>query len=230
MGERGVQMSDNRFAVVFAGQLVEGARPEQVKANFAQLFKVDMARIEPMFGGKPVTIKKGVDEATAKKYQQALLQAGAVCQVVDLAAPQAAAPSTPAARPAEVPAAPAPAAAPAAAAEPATGVTALNATLAEPGVTLIEPAQVQAAQIETDHLSMGAVGETLVEAEHVPDLQVDLSQLSMAEAGVQLIPPSSIEAPAIDVSQLSMAEPGVILKEPEEVPPAKIDTSKISLA
>ncbi|MEW6647903.1 MAG: hypothetical protein AB1450_11945 [Pseudomonadota bacterium] len=216
-------MSNTTFAVIFSGQLVEGARVEQVQANFSQLFKVELARITPMFCGKPVTIKKGIDEATAKKYQQALLQAGAICQVVDLAA---AAPAAAQQAPAAPAAGTAPAAAPVAAA-PAGG---LNATLAEPGVIIKEPEEVPPLQVDISHLSMGAVGETIIQPAATAELKVDVSALSMAEPGVQLVPPSEVEALQVDVSALTMAEPGVILKEPEKVEPAQIDTSKISLA
>ncbi|PKM45229.1 MAG: hypothetical protein CVV05_07640 [Gammaproteobacteria bacterium HGW-Gammaproteobacteria-1] len=209
-------MSENTFAVVFTGQLVEGAAAEQVKANFARLFKVEMEKVAPMFTGKPVTIKRGVDAATARKYQQALQQAGAVCSVVDQAAP-APAPATP-----PVSAAPA---APAAAA--AAG---LNATLAEPGALLKEPEPVEEARIDVSHLSMGAVGETLVEPETVPEFEVDLSALTMAEAGVDLTTPGAVEPPQFTFDALSLAEPGALLQEPEEVAAPAIDTSRISLA
>ncbi|GAB4294115.1 MAG: hypothetical protein Kow0096_10100 [Thiohalomonadaceae bacterium] len=214
-------MSNTTFAVIFSGQLVEGARVEQVQANFSQLFKVELSRITPMFCGKPVTIKKGIDEATAKKYQQALLQAGAICQVVDLAAatPAAAqqAPAAPAADTAPVPVA----------AAPAGG---LNATLAEPGAIIKEPEEVPPLQVDISHLSMGEVGETIIEPTAPTELEVDVSALSLAEPGVLLVPPSEVEALQVDVSALSMAEPGVILKEPEQVEPPQIDISKISLA
>ena len=214
-------MSGNTFAVVFSGQLVDGANEEQVKTNFAQLFKVDMGRVAPMFSGAPVTIKKGVDEATARKYQQALQQAGAICQLVDMAAPEPVAQATPSAG-ALNPQSPAPSAAP--------SVTALNATLAEPGALLKEPEMVEPLQIETSHLSMGEAGERLVEPAAIPEPQIDVSMLSMAEPGVQLVEPGTIEAPEIDVSTLSMAEPGAVLQEPEAIEAPKIDTSGISLA
>lgn len=218
-------MSENTFAVVFTGQLVEGAAAEQVKANFARLFKVEMEKVAPMFTGKPVTIKRGVDAATARKYQQALLQAGAVCNVVDQAAP-APAPATPA-----VSAAPPPAASPGAPAAPAaTAAAGLNATLAEPGVLLKEPEPVEEARIDVSHLSMGAVGETLVEPETVPEFEVDLSALTMAEAGVDLTTPGAVEPPQFTFDALSLAEPGALLQEPEEVTAPAIDTSRISLA
>ena len=55
-------MSEKTFEVVFQGQLVEGAALEKVKANVAALFKVDVAKVERLFTGATVSIKKGVDE------------------------------------------------------------------------------------------------------------------------------------------------------------------------
>jgi len=72
-------MSGNTFEVVFDGKLVEGASVDQVKQNVATLFRVEVAKVERLFSGERVVIKKGIDEAAAKKYQLALLKAGAVC-------------------------------------------------------------------------------------------------------------------------------------------------------
>ncbi len=74
-------MSDNEFAVVFKGQLVEGADPAQVRAKLAKLFNADAARVEAMFSGKTVIVKKGIDEDTAKQYKAVLAKAGAVALV-----------------------------------------------------------------------------------------------------------------------------------------------------
>lgn len=215
-------MGDKTFAVIFTGQLVEGNSHEQVMANFAQLFRVEMAKVAPMFTGSAVTIKKGLDEATARKYQQALHQAGAVCRLIDLAAQSVAEPAATSAPPT--------AEAPATRSGSGPAVPVLNATLAEAGVLIVEPEQVETPQIDTSQLSMGAVGETLAEPDEVPPLQVDISALTMAEAGVRLVPPSSVETPAIDFGRLSLAEPGATLHEHEEIKPADIDTSDISLA
>lgn len=196
-------MSGNTFAVVFSGQLAEGAAAEQVKANLARLFKVEVASVAPMFSGKPVAIKKGLDEATARKYQQAFLQAGALCQVIDTAA--AGKPAAQAATPTVARAPAMPPAPPRPAVQPTASVPVLNATLAEPGVLLKEPEKVAPLRVDISRLSLGAVGETLVQSQPTARLQVD-------------------------ISALSMAEPGAMLKEPEEVKALEIDTSRIGLA
>lgn len=97
-------MSEQTFNIVFSGELVGGADPARVRENLARLFKMDAARVEALFSGKPVVIKKGADQATAMKFRAALRQAGAQCQMVPVGGepePAAAPPaSTPAAAPA----------------------------------------------------------------------------------------------------------------------------------
>lgn len=92
-------MSD-RFNVVFSGELVGGADPTQVRANLAKLFKMDAGKVEALFSGKPVVIKKDADQATAMKFRAALRQAGAQCQMVPV---DGAGPGPTAAEPAPAP-------------------------------------------------------------------------------------------------------------------------------
>jgi hypothetical protein len=88
-------MSEQTFNIVFAGELVGGADPARVRENLARLFKMDAARVEALFSGKPVVIKKGADQATAMKFRAALRQAGAQCQMVPVGGePQAADPAS----------------------------------------------------------------------------------------------------------------------------------------
>ena len=84
-------MSEQQFAIVFRGRLVAGADPVQVRANFAKLFNIEAARVEQMFGGQPVIIKKGLDLLSADKYKAALAKAGALVDAIDM--PLDAAPS-----------------------------------------------------------------------------------------------------------------------------------------
>jgi ribosomal protein L23 len=233
-------MSQNSFEVVFSGKLSEGATLEQVKSNVAALFKVEVAKVERLFSGATVSIKKGLDEASAKKYQLALLRAGAICQVID----RDVAPTAPVAAAAPVaPAAPAEAAV----APPATDSSTLGlqksvvkappAGLGEmsgvsvdaPGITLVEHQEVAAPQIDTSALSMDQVGAELAEHEEVTAPQVDVSGISMGEAGEILVAAEPVEEFEVDISELSMDAPGATLVEHKEVPKPEIDTSKLSL-
>jgi hypothetical protein len=226
-------MADANFAVVFRGRLVEGADPAAVRANLARLFNADAERIEKMFSGQSVIIKKGLDEAGAKKYQAALAKAGALVELARTApAATAPAPAAQPATPATAPASPAPATAapvvPAAAATetrasaapsvpPQTIPTAfasgevpaaIEASVDEPGVVLVEYQPPAAPDIATDHLSVAEAGVTLVDAEPVPEPAYDLSALSLDPPGTTLAEPRHVEAPDYDFEGLSVADNG----------------------
>jgi hypothetical protein len=81
------------YQILFEGKLT-GERPlDEVKRNLAALFKMKADQVDALFTGKPVVIKRDIDQATALKYQTAFKKAGAVCTVAsDVAeAPPAAA-------------------------------------------------------------------------------------------------------------------------------------------
>ncbi len=71
-------MSEARFKIVFAGELMPGASLDSVKANLAQLFKSDLNKIEHLFSGKPTALKRELSEDEADKYLAALRKAGAL--------------------------------------------------------------------------------------------------------------------------------------------------------
>lgn len=80
-------MSQARFKIVFSGQLMPAAQLDEVKANLARLFKSDSAKIESLFSGNPVALKRDLAEDEAQKYLAALQRAGAkVYKEADLAA------------------------------------------------------------------------------------------------------------------------------------------------
>jgi len=235
-------MSGNTFEVVFDGKLVEGASVDQVKQNVATLFRVEVAKVERLFSGERVVIKKGIDEAAAKKYQLALLKAGAVCTVADSAQP-AKAQAAPAAAENVAPAAGAGEGESAPEMSPeGVGLTKYvvkpapqtlgeldAAAVDEPGVVLVKHQEVPPPQIDTSALSVDQPGATLTEHQEVPEPAVDISGFSMAEPGADIGEASEEEELEVDTSGLSMDEPGVVLIEGEEVPEPEIDISKLSV-
>lgn len=74
-------MANDSVHVVFRGELTGEVPEEQVKDNLTQLFRQPRERIDALFGGKAVTVKKGVDEATARRFEAAFRKAGAVCEL-----------------------------------------------------------------------------------------------------------------------------------------------------
>lgn len=80
-------MTEARFKIVFSGELMPDMAPDTVKDNLAQLFKSNRDKIEALFSGARVPIKRDLPEAEAEKYLTALQRAGArAYKELDLAA------------------------------------------------------------------------------------------------------------------------------------------------
>jgi thiol-disulfide isomerase/thioredoxin len=74
-------MAEQRYRVVFEGEILDGLRVEEVKRGLAALFKASEDKIERFFSGKRLAVKKDVDYGTAMKYLKAFERVGAVCRV-----------------------------------------------------------------------------------------------------------------------------------------------------
>mgnify|MGYP001812321289 FL=1 len=75
-------MAGQEYQVVFRGKIVPGMRSEDVKANLVSVFKTDDARIERLFSGKTMVLKKGLERAEGERYCALLEKAGALCELV----------------------------------------------------------------------------------------------------------------------------------------------------
>ena len=71
----------NQYQLVFNGTVSDGHNLNEVKHNLASLFKTDETKIEQLFTRLPIVVKKNVDYDSALRYQQALQEAGVICQV-----------------------------------------------------------------------------------------------------------------------------------------------------
>ena len=69
------------YEIAFSGQLLAGARLEQVEANLSKLFQADAQRIAQLFSGRRIVIKQNLDFAAVEKYRQAMERAGAQVEV-----------------------------------------------------------------------------------------------------------------------------------------------------
>ncbi len=190
-------MSEARFHVVFAGQLVKGADPATVKANLGRLFKMDAAKVEKLFAGQPVVLKKDADQATAMKFRAALKQAGAECVLKPLESVEetvaAAEPSAPGAG--SAPATPAVAPAGKAEVEQNSGDLETVGTIRTGGTGFSGP------------YSVADVGEDMDNSEHAPPPPApDVSHLSMAGVGEDLGQKKKDEEVKVpDISHLSLS-------------------------
>ena len=83
---------DQLYQIVFDGTLTGEVETAQVKKNLAVMFKMNATQVEALFSGKPIVIKRNIDNATAKKYGAAFIKAGAKCTIIESSpsAPQSA--------------------------------------------------------------------------------------------------------------------------------------------
>lgn len=70
-------MTQARFKIVFNGELMPEVALETAKDNLARLFKSDHTRINALFSGSTVAIKRNLPESEADQYLTALYRAGA---------------------------------------------------------------------------------------------------------------------------------------------------------
>ena len=78
---------ETQYNVVFEGKTAPGKDRDSVKEALIALLKTDARSIERLFSGKPISIRKNVDAATAGKFRRAFEAAGAVCSLRPVAAP-----------------------------------------------------------------------------------------------------------------------------------------------
>ena len=71
-----------RYRLVFTGEVADGQHPAVVKKRLATVLKLDEARMDALFSGKSVVVKKAVDKKTAARYQQMFQQTGARLRVL----------------------------------------------------------------------------------------------------------------------------------------------------
>ena len=214
----------DKYKLVFRGEVAEGQHPAVVKKRLGGLLKLADDRLEALFSGKPVVLKKSADEAMAVKFQAAFKKAGARLRVLEaededppgaVSEPEAAdeSPSTPTAEPEAAPS--------------ARGADAM--AVAAVGEDLLSAAERQpdvVADVETEHIKLqGAVFSTPDEPEPGP-AGPDVSHLDIAEPGVRLGPEDEA-VPAVELDpDFDIAEVGVVLVEGSEVEPV-IDVDSV---
>ena len=189
------------YEVAFSGQIADGAELDKVKANIGTMFKADEAKLTQLFSGKRVVIKKNIDEATARKYEKALNNAGALCEVKNLSQ---------SAETASV-AAPADAPAPAAAAQPTPAAPAAPSAAANADYDIPEAPDTVPLKVSGDEIA---------------DLPADLAPVGSM---MQEIVEEQVEPPSVP-DDMTVAPVGSDIGDAkeEEVPPPP-DTSGLSI-
>ncbi len=77
-------MNAPRYKLIFKGQIIEGNESKEVKNRIADHFKIGEEKIERLFSGRPILIRKNVDFLTARRIQNIFQKAGAICEMIEI--------------------------------------------------------------------------------------------------------------------------------------------------
>lgn len=196
-------METREFDIIFRGDIVLGHQLQDVKQRLQQLFKVDATKVDALFTGRPVPLKRGLDEATAQKYRAVLYKAGAQVEV---------SPATGTAS---------------RAAPPATARPGGGWSLAPVGAYLLTPTErprINPVLIDTGSISLRPSGGNLLDASELPSVEpasVAVPDFDVAEVGADLIGSDyRLDLPLleVEVEDWGVAEVGTDLIAPEERP------------
>lgn len=244
-------MSAPEFDIIFRGDIVFGHQLVEVKAKLQQLFKADAAKIDALFTGRPVPLKRNLDEVTANKYRDALIKAGAMVEVCSSdTSPANAAPKPAPVRRVVEAAAPvwtlAPLGSdllpakerPAAPVPVSVDISGLSLRAAEGNlVDVTEVHEEIHAQVIAPDLGLAAVGADLISADEkleLPLVEIELEDWDIAEAGSDLLSDDErpIVLPAIvEVGDYGLAPAGSDLGQLKpNVKPVTPDISGLRLA
>jgi len=189
-------MSDQQFDVFFRGDIVAGQSVGDVKERLAGLFKLEAAKVEQLFSGRPAAIRRNLDEAGARKYEQALLKIGAIAEL----------------RPVKADAPPAEAVTLAPVAKPNPF---LEPAEQAPAATTPAPLSESAEQPTADggDMSLAPVGSDVLrpdERSNVAATEIDVSALALEPGGGEILhadEKQSVEATQVDTSHLEVLPP-----------------------
>jgi ketosteroid isomerase-like protein len=196
-------MSEKLFEIAFSGKIVDGADLDSVKQKIATLFKADEARLNQLFSGRRVVVKRQADEITAIKFRGAFQKAGAICELVELsgAATTRQAPATPAAATDSR-------TAPVASSTGSAYVSKYAESDQVPQALLTEPLGIKGEDIQDLGADVAPVGSPMQhQIKDVPEPVIDTSGLDVAPVGSDLTTKKGDRPPPLpDTSGLSMAD------------------------
>lgn len=205
-------MSD-QYRLVYSGEVLQGQHPAVVKKRLAAVLKLSDERVEVLFCGKPVVVKKAIDKENAARYQAVFEKAGAQLRVLPLEGST----EEPSAAPATDPHADA------GAANPTPAETAEGLQVLPVGVDLLtadeRPATTDT-DIDTSHLSVQGAVFAVDEAAQAPP-GPDVDHITLAELGAQLGDANSQQVVVAEVDvEFSLAQVGAIIGAVDAAAPA----------
>lgn len=204
------------FEIIFRGDIVVGHQLHEVKKQLQQLFKVDAGKIDALFTGRPIPLKKNLDEVTANKYREVLLKAGALVEICVASEAGNHRPTASPGSPASLGANP----------TPASPIKS-SWSLAPVGSYLLAPTErpkTNVVSIDTGSISLRPAGGNLLDAGESKMVVVEnkvAPDFDLAELGTDLVSENEkIPLPIldVDVTDWGLADIGADLMSPDERP------------
>ena len=70
---------ENSYTIYSKGEIQKGFESDNVKNNFAKLFNLNVSEVSPLFEGKCIFRRTGLNQFTAIQYQQSFNKIGTIC-------------------------------------------------------------------------------------------------------------------------------------------------------
>ncbi|MFI0413880.1 MAG: hypothetical protein ACH255_07040 [Candidatus Thiodiazotropha sp.] len=216
-------MTGEMYDVYFSGAIIKDNDPAEVKRKIGAIFKLQGDKLDRLFSGKPIPIKKSVDMDRAIRFRITFRDAGGLVDIVPAGTPPPTAKPTQQRPPAEQ-----------------AKVAATDSHQASSELTFADGPMEPPADSHSDtppiavpdYELSSAQGFDLsdcaptVEAVEIPDI----SSLDMDKPGITLDESPEPEPLEIDTSSLELDKPGATLIEESPPEPARIDTAALSMA
>ncbi|MES9940464.1 MAG: hypothetical protein ABW104_10225 [Candidatus Thiodiazotropha sp. 6PLUC2] len=211
-------MSLETYDVYFSGALLKDSDPEKVKRKIGAMFKLEGDRLERLFSGKPMPIKRGVDMDRAIKFRVAFRDAGGLVDIVPAGQPAPLPKPPAAARPQQTQTAP-------------TAATTETLTLAD-GPLEVPEEPPHREIIAPDYPLSSNEGFDLSDCttETVPQKIPDISALDLTKPGALLDETEEPEPLEIDTTALELDSSDDNLDDQTPPEPPIIDTNDLSLS
>jgi hypothetical protein len=214
-------MSGEIFDVYFSGVILKGSDPAEVKRKIGAVFKLQGEKLDRLFSGKPIPIKKGIDMERAIKFRVTFRDAGALVDIVPAGDPP----------PSPKPLQPPPQREQAGVATADTPQPSNELTLANGPMELAGDADTSPIAVPEYELSSSQGFDLSDCTPSVDPAQIpDISSLDMEKPGSTLDETPEPEPLTIDTSALELDKPGVTLIDTSPAKAPDIDTADLSLA
>lgn len=90
---QGKIMQETLYKLIFEGKIQPDHKEKAVRKNLQALLKTDKEKIDRLFSGKPIVIRKNLPEGKIRPYEKAMVKAGAVCRILSVKGEQELPPS-----------------------------------------------------------------------------------------------------------------------------------------